>query len=99
MKKLETYISAITKLCELYNVRTLYAFGSVLREDFNQESDIDLLVDFNKMDLKIYADNYFDFKFSLEDILNRPVDLLEEQALKNPYLRDSIIQQRQMVYG
>ncbi len=45
-----------------------------------------------------YADNYFDFKFSLQDILKRPIDLLEDKAIKNPYLKESIYKQRELVY-
>lgn len=99
MNKLETYISDIIKLCETHKVRSLYAFGSVLTDRFNQESDIDMIVDFMNMEVEDYVDNYFDFKFSLQDILDRPVDLLEEKAIKNPYFRKSVNQQKQLVYG
>lgn len=99
MNRLETYASDIIKLCETHNVRSLYAFGSVLTDTFNKESDIDLIVDFSQIGVEDYADNYFDFKFSLQEILKRPIDLLEEKAIKNPYFRASINQQRQLVYG
>jgi predicted nucleotidyltransferase len=71
----------------------------VLTEDFNDSSDIDLIVDFDPIDVNQYADNYFDFKFSLEDIFQTPVDLLEEQAIKNPYFRQVVDKQRQLIYG
>ena len=48
--------------------------------------------------MKDYADNYFDFKFSLQDILNRPVDLLEEQAIKNPYFKEELNKKKVIVY-
>jgi predicted nucleotidyltransferase len=99
MNRLETYTTDIIKLCKTHKVKSLYAFGSVLTEDFNKESDIDLIVDFSNIEVEDYADNYFDFKFSLQDILKRPVDLLEEKAIKNPYFRQSVNQQRQLVYG
>jgi len=67
-------------------VKSLYAFGSILTQHFNPESDIDLIVDFNSMDLNDYADNYFDLKFSLQNILNRPIDLLEHRLLRIPIL-------------
>jgi len=51
------------------------------------------------MDLKSYADNYFNFKFSLEDLFKRSVDLVEESALKNPYFKSAISNSRQLVYG
>jgi len=99
MNLLDQHIGDINKLCLEHNVKQLYAFGSILTREFNSESDVDLVVDFDPMDIAHYADNYYDFKFSLEDILKRPIDLLEEKAIKNPYFRQSINQQRQLVYG
>ena len=99
MNRLQTFTPDIIKLCETHKVKSLYAFGSVLTDSFNKESDIDLIVDFSNVEVEDYADNYFDFKFSLEDILKRPIDLLEEKAIKNPYFRQSVYQQRQLVYG
>jgi len=72
---------------------------SVLTDNFNKDSDIDLIVDFEPIDVALYADNYYDFKFSLQDILNRSIDLLEEKAIKNPYFKQAIKQQRQLIYG
>jgi uncharacterized protein len=99
MNQLNAYMNDISKLCEIHKVKSLYAFGSVLTEKFNKESDIDLIVDFSNISVEDYADNYFDFKFSLQDILKRPIDLLEDKAIKNPYLKDSIYKQRELVYG
>ena len=99
MTILERHIGDINKLCSTHRVKQLYAFGSVLTEDFNNGSDIDLIVDFDPIDVNQYADNYFEFKFSLEDILQTPVDLLEEKAIKNPYFRQVVNKQRQLIYG
>ena len=99
MNRLQTFTPDIIKLCETHKVKSLYAFGSVLTDSFNKESDIDLIVDFSNVEVEDYADNYFEFKFSLEDIFKRPIDLLEEKAIKNPYFRQSVYQQRQLVYG
>lgn len=99
MKRLESYKADITKLCESHNVKSLYAFGSVLNDSFGDDSDIDLIVDFANLNLEEYADNYFDFKFSLQDILKRKIDLLEETAIKNPYFKMSVNQQKKLVYG
>jgi predicted nucleotidyltransferase len=92
-------INAIFELCEKHKVKSLYVFGSVLTDRFTDKSDIDLLVDFNKLPLLNYSDNYFDLKFSLEDLFNRPVDLLEEKALRNPFLIRSINRDKQLIYG
>lgn len=99
MNELTTYSKDISKLCETYNVKSLYAFGSILTNKFNADSDIDFIVDFSTIAVEDYADNYFDFKFSLQDILKRRIDLLEDKAIKNPYLKESIYKQRELVYG
>lgn len=99
MNQIEKHTSIISKLCKSHKVRSLYAFGSVLTDKFNSESDIDLVVDFEPLDVLEYADNYFELKFALQDILKRPIDLLEDKAIKNPYFRDTINQQRQLIYG
>jgi uncharacterized protein len=79
-------------------VKKLYAFGSVLTDKFDDNSDIDLIVDFEPMDVESYADNYFDLKFSLQDIFKRSIDLLEEKAIKNPFFLQAISKHRKLVY-
>ncbi|HEX3024498.1 MAG TPA: nucleotidyltransferase domain-containing protein [Chitinophagaceae bacterium] len=91
--------NAIDTLCSKHGVSKLFAFGSVLTEKFNDNSDIDLIVDFNPIELAKYADNYYDFKFSLENIFQKPIDLLEEKAIKNPYFLQVVNQQRRLIYG
>lgn len=99
MTILDTHIADIKRLCSTHKVKQLYAFGSVITDKFNNESDIDLVVDFDPIDIALYADNYFAFKFALQKILDRPIDLLEEKAIKNPYFRQNINRQRQLIYG
>jgi len=99
MNLIESNKEKIRHLCLKYRVNTLFVFGSVLKDSFSDESDIDLLVDFNEIDLNDYADNYFDFKEQLEAILDREVDLLEEKGIRNPYLRKQIDFEKRLVYG
>ena len=99
MNIIELNIDNIHYLCNKYNVGKLFAFGSVNNDKFNDNSDIDLIVNFNNVDLYNYADNYFDFKFSLENLFKRNVDLLEDKAINNPYLRQSIDSSKQLIYG
>ena len=99
MKVLDKHAAEIAKLCQSHKVKSLYAFGSVLTDLFNKDSDIDLIVDFSNIAVEDYADNYFDLKFSLQDILKRPIDLLEEKAIKNPYFKQAVSQQRELIYG
>lgn len=99
MKIIEGNIDKIKDLCSKHKVARLFVFGSVLNDRFTKTSDIDLLVDFSGVDLYDYADNYFDFKAAMENLLNRQIDLLEDKAVKNPYLRKSIDSSKQLIYG
>jgi len=96
---LKNQLGTIRSLCERYRVKTLYVFGSVLTPNFDTHSDIDLLVDFLDQDALQYTSNYFQFKFELEKLFNRKIDLLEERALKNPYFIENINQKKQLLYG
>ena len=96
---LKNQLDTIRSLCERYRVKTLYVFGSVLTPNFAPHSDIDLLVDFLDQDPLRYTSNYFQFKFELEKLFNRKIDLLEERALKNPYFIENINQRKQLLYG
>ncbi len=99
MTQIDKHIEEIKRLCSRYCVKRLYAFGSVLTDKFSNTSDVDLLVDFEQIAAPLYADNYYGLKFSLEDVLNRQVDLLEEKAIKNPYFKENVNRQRQLIYG
>ena len=89
----------IKTLYAKHKVNKLFVFGSVLKDTFTNESDIDFVVDFEKLDLSDYADNYFDLKDQLESIFNRPVDLLEEKGIRNPYFRKQIENEKHLIYG
>jgi len=99
MNIIERNKSKIRELCSRHKVVRLFVFGSVLTDRFQKDSDIDFLVDFAGVDLYDYADNYFDLKFSLENLLHREIDLLEDKAVKNPFLRKSIDTSKMLVYG
>lgn len=95
----EPQIIEIRALCEKNKVKTLYAFGSVTRNDFNDLSDIDLIVDFEEKDPFTYTDLYFNLKLNLEQLLKRQVDLLEERAIKNPFFRQQLDNTKVKIYG
>ncbi len=95
---LDNYIDQIRTLCNQNKVRRLFVFGSVLTDRFNESSDVDLLVDIAQSDPFDYAESYFDLKFKLQDLLKRPVDLLEEKSLKNTYLIENINQTKKLLY-
>lgn len=99
MKLIENNIQKIATLCKRYKVSKLFVFGSILTDSFNDNSDVDLLVSFNKAEISDYFDNYFDFKYSLEELFGRKVDLLEEQTIKNPYLKKNVDATKALIYG
>jgi uncharacterized protein len=69
MHSLEPYKKDIATLCKTHSLKSLYAFGYVLTENFTNDGDVDLIVDFVNVDIGNYADKYLDFKFSLQNIL------------------------------
>ena len=98
MNIIDRNIDQINKLCKHHKVRELYLFGSVLTEKFNDESDIDFLVEFSLVDIQEYFNNYMDFKEKLEALLNRPIDLVENQAVRNPIFRRVIDRDKKLIY-
>jgi len=99
MNLIESNIERLRLLCHQYKVRHLFVFGSAVSNRFRPDSDIDLIVDFNHVELRDYADNYFSLKDELEKLFNRKVDLLEAQAIRNPFFKAVIDQEKQLVYG
>jgi hypothetical protein len=98
MNIIERNIDSLISLCKQHKVKELYTFGSILTSKFNKDSDIDLLVQFDNVDILQYADNYFDFKEKLEALLGRDVDLLENQAIRNPIFRKILDRDKKIVY-
>ncbi len=99
MKEIKDHIEQIIALCNAHDVNSLFAFGSVVSGKLQPVSDIDLIVDIDSKDPIDYSDNYFALKFELEEIFNRPVDLLEDKALNNPFLKKQIDNSKVLVYG
>lgn len=92
-------IDRIKTLCLAYNVKSLFAFGSVCTDRFDDKSDVDLLISFNPMDYGDYADAYYDLADKFEILFQRPVDLVTDKSLSNPYFIDSVNQTKTLLYG
>ena len=92
-------IDKIKTLCESYNVKNLFAFGSVCTNEFSDTSDIDLLISFKPMDYGDYADNYFLIADKFEEIFQRPVDLVTDKSLSNPFFINSVNKTKTHIYG
>lgn len=89
----------IRQLCIEHNVKRLFAFGSIVHGTFSEDSDIDLIVSFTPMDYGDYADNYFSLADKFEALFNRPVDLITEKSLSNPYFIESVNKTKTRLYG
>jgi len=90
----------IFKLCEQNQVARLELFGSATSDRFNPKtSDFDFLVEFTAKSYHGAADRYFGLLYGLVDLLERAVDLVELEAVKNPYFLEAIAPTRVIVYG
>ena len=97
---LTPHIRQIRKLCKQHKVGRLYACGSVLTERFSKDSDVDFLYTFEEnIPLLDIVDYYFSFQNELEKMLCRPIDLVSEKDLKNPYFIKEVDASKQLIYG
>ena len=90
--------SEIADVCSRYGIVELGVFGSSIREDFSDTSDIDFLVTF-KPDAQISLFDIIDLEEELKKKFNRDIDVVEKEALKNPYRRKNILETSEIVYA
>jgi len=89
---------ALAQFCRKWRIRELSIFGSALRDDFGPESDLDFLVSFEPgtpLDLS----DLLDMKEELEARYGRSVDLIEKEALRNPWRKHEILRTRKVIYA
>jgi uncharacterized protein len=92
--------AALERLCRASGVRQLAVFGSAVRDDFDPErSDLDILVSLDAPSAAIYANHYFALKEGLERLAGRPVDLVTERSITNPYLARRIAEEKVTLYA
>ena len=92
-------IDELKRLCDTYNVKSMYVFGSVCTDKFNDNSDIDILISFDTLSIDQYTDNYFDLHYKLQDLFGRKIDLLTDRSLSNPYFIKGLEQTKQLIYA
>jgi len=91
-------IDKLKRLCTIYNVKSMYAFGSVCTDQFNEDSDIDLFISFNNLSIEQYFDNCLDLWIQLLDLFHRKIDLISDNSLSNPNLIIGIEKPKQLIY-
>jgi predicted nucleotidyltransferase len=99
LRLIKNKIDELQLLCEKYDVKSMYLFGSATTEKFNDSSDIDILISFKEIPFEKYTDNYFELHEMLEKLFNRKIDLLTEKSLSNPYFIQSIEKTKQLLYA
>ena len=90
--------SDVVHLCKKYSINELSIFGSSIREDFSKNSDIDILVSFNKGS-EITLFDIMDLEKEFSELLKREVDIVEKEALKNPIRKNKILSTMEIVYA
>ena len=92
--------TALAQLCQTYGVERLYVFGSAVLGHFDvRRSDLDFLVTFTHREpTGEYADRYLGFAEALERLFDRPVDLVTEESIRNPFFRREVESTRQLLY-
>jgi len=89
---------AVVAFCRKWQIRELPLFGSALRDDFGPESDLDFLVTFEPgAALDLF--DLVDMKDELGALCGRPVDLLEKEALRNPWRKREILSTHEVIYA
>jgi hypothetical protein len=91
----------IAEFCRRWNVVEFSLFGSVLRDDFRPDSDIDVLVRFAP-DARISLFDLVDMQDELKDVFGRDVDLVEKEAIQqseNYIRRKSILENAEVIYA
>ncbi len=88
----------VKALCRKWQIRELAFFGSVLRDDFSSESDVDVLVTFEP-EARWSLLDFVELQKELEKIFGREVDLVEKRALRNPFRRREILRTSRVLYA
>jgi uncharacterized protein len=96
----ERHRQALERLCRQYAVRRLELFGSAASgRDRPGESDLDFLVEFEPLPPGAYAKAYFGLLAALEDLFERPIDLVAPESITNPYFRQSVDDTRVLIFA
>lgn len=90
--------SAIEAFCQKWKIGEFSLFGSILREDFGPDSDVDVLIEFSvEADWSLYE--WVEMKEELERLFGRKVDLVAKEGLRNPFRRKAILSSREVLYA
>lgn len=96
--RLKVSLDAIAQFCQRWNIVEFALFGSVLRDDFRPDSDVDVLVTYERS-YRLTFSHLLGMQEEIEDLFHRDVDLVEKKQLKNPYRRSNILKTHRVIYA
>jgi predicted nucleotidyltransferase len=90
----------LERVCRRHGVQRIELFGSAAESGFDADkSDLDFLVTFQELGFDQYADAYFGLLEDLQRLFQRPVDLVVDSAIQNPYFRQAVESTRTLIYA
>lgn len=97
---IKSELPQIIKLFIKHKIKSAYFFGSVLTNKFDENSDVDFLVNLQDgLDPVDAGGHLWDLEYELKDLLKRNIDIITERSLKNPYFIEEINSTKQIIYG
>jgi len=88
----------VIKICKKYFISELSIFGSSIRDDFTDKSDVDILVSFT-LNSRITLFDIIELENEFKKILGKEVDVVEKESLKNPIRKNKILESREIIYA
>ncbi len=96
--KIDVPMDKVRAFCQRWRITEFSLFGSVLRDDFRPDSDVDVMVSFEEgAGWSLY--DIVDMKDELRSLFGRDVDLVEKGAIRNPFRRHSIMNNREILHA
>ena len=98
--ELKERMEDVTELCRRFHVRELHLFGSSTSASrVSEVGDLDFLVRFDEMPPVLYSNSYFGLAEGLSELFGCRVDLVEENAIRNPFFREAVEAAKERIYG
>jgi len=89
----------LRSLCVEHKLKFMYVFGSAASGKLTELSDIDFLISFKEISIEEYTEFYFNLHYKLQELFGRPVDLITENSLSNPYFKHSVENTKKLIYA
>ncbi|WP_280956334.1 nucleotidyltransferase family protein [Aequorivita sublithincola] len=86
-------------MCKSLRIKRMYMFGSMAKNTYTNDSDIDLLISFeDNISAEEYSENYFSLHHKLRELLKREIEIVTERSLSNPYFIKKVNNEKLLIY-